>query len=122
MSKMYHRKTPTSVPPRPTIYNTPRIGEHEKKIQETTEPSQTITFLREAHVTEITLGNQKLRVMDAGHIQGVINMMDKHDSSIKQINKTISTLNRNIQTMHQQIQVLQREINDLKGKLNGNYL
>lgn len=121
MNKMYHRKPQNNIQPRPTTYNTPRLPENEKK-QTPVEPTQTIKILREAHVTEITLGNQTLRVMDAGHIQGVINMMEKHDSSIKQINKTVGNLNRSIGVLSQQITSLKAELDEIKGKLNGNFL
>lgn len=123
MSGSMYRQKPNMVAPKPTIYNTPKnITENEKQDEEKTSTQPQIKLLREAHVTEITLGSQTLRVMDAGHIQGVINMIEKHDSSIKQLNKTVNTMNRNIQLMHQQIQQLNTEIDNLKGKLNGNFL
>lgn len=122
MNKMYHQKPKNQTPPKSTTYNTPRIDENEKKPEEVAQEPQTITLLREAHVTEITLGNQKLRVMDAGHIQGVINMMERHDSSIKQINKTLNTMNRSMNALSQQIASLRNELDELKGKINGNFL
>jgi peptidoglycan hydrolase CwlO-like protein len=115
-------KRPNTIQSKPTIYNTPRIDEKENKTENAPEPTQKITFLREAHVTEITLGSQTLRVMDAGHIQGVINTIEKQDRAIKELNKTVNTLNRNIQTLHQQLSGMKTEITELKGKLNGNFL
>ncbi|AZU98256.1 hypothetical protein SEPL_115 [Salmonella phage SE_PL] len=105
--------------PKPTIYNT-KVNETESPKKSTTSPQ--IKLLREAHVTEITLGDQTLRVMDAGHIQGVINMIEKHHSSIEQLNKTVNNLNRTIRTLNGQIQDMNREIDQLKGilKINGN--
>lgn len=106
-----------------TIYNTPTKNVvNEKEIEKKTPEQPEIKFLREAHVTEITLGNQTLRVMDAGHIQGVINMIEKHDTSIKQLQKTVNTQNQTLRLIDQRTQKMERDIEDLKGKLNGNFL
>lgn len=119
MSKMYHREPPSVDKPKPTIYNT-KVNETKSSTTSTASPQ--IKLLREAHITEITLGDQTLRVMDAGHIQGVINMIEKHHNNIEQLNKTVNNLNRTIRTLNGQIQDMSREIEQLKGilKVNGN--
>lgn len=116
----YSRPSPPPAPPKvQTMYN---VKINEKKDTKPNNEPQKITLLREAHVTELTLGNQTLRVMDAGHIQGVINMIEKQDFSIKQLNKTVNAQTRTIVSLSQQINNLQTEVDELKRKLNGNYL
>lgn len=120
MSNMYNQKPNKASR---TIYNTPVKKSAINETQKEKDPDQSeIKFLQEAHITEITLGNQTLRVMDAGHIQGVINMQEKQHKDIKQLQKTVNTNNRTLQSMHQQIVSLEREVQELKGKLNGNFL
>lgn len=106
-----------------SIYNIPvKKNVNANETEKPTTPQPEIKLLREAHVTEITLGNQTLRVMDAGHIQGVINMQEKQMKDIQQLQKTINNQARTIQLMHQNIQSLSREVDELKRKLNGNFL
>lgn len=118
MSNMYQQNKKAS-----TIYNTPvKKVVNEKQTEEKIAGQTEIKFLQEAHITEITLGNQTLRVMDAGHIQGVINMIEKQHKDIQNISKTVNTQNRTIQQMHQNIQKLEHDVDELKRKLNGNFL
>lgn len=105
-----------------TIYNTPKMNVNEKQIEKKNTTQPEIKLLREAHITEITLGDQKLRVMDASHIQGVINMMEKQHNDIKQLQKTINTQNRALVMVNQQLSTLKSEVDELKRKMNGNYL
>lgn len=119
MSNMYSQNPPKGSS---TVYNTPKTAVNENKTEEKDSVQQEIKLLREAHVTEITLGNQTLRVMDAGHIQGVINMQEKQFKDIKQLQKTVNTQTRVISSMSQAISSLEREVDELKRKLNGNYL
>lgn len=120
MSNMYNQNPKKGSA---TIYNTPvKKAVNENQTEEKDSVQQEIKLLREAHVTEITLGNQTLRVMDAGHIQGVINMQEKQFKDIKQLQKTVNTQNRTIQALHQQMQNLERTVDELKSKLNGNFL
>lgn len=110
---------PPSPPKVPTMYNV-KIDEKENKKSDN--ETQTITVLREAHVTELTVGGQTLRVMDAGHIQGVINMIEKHNSGIAELNKGVNNLNRNVRALDAQIRSLQNEVDTLKGMLKYNGL
>jgi|AGFS01.1.fsa_nt_gi hypothetical protein len=110
-------EAPPSPPKVQTMYN---VKIDEKEDTKPNKESQKITVLREAHVTEITLDGQTLRVMDAGHIQGVINMIEKHNSSIAELNKGVNNLNRTVRTLDGHIRSLQAELDSLKGMMKYN--
>lgn len=112
----------------PSIYNTApnNNGVYGKMMEGYIPPpkenkSNELQMLKHGNVVEITLNDKKFAIHDPVRIEGIINLVEKHEDSLVALRQSNRTLTAKVQELVQTVNGLKREVNTLKEKLNGQY-
>lgn len=71
-------------------------------------------------VVEITLGDEKLIVHDPARLEGIIQLVEKHEESMYSIRQTVKQLRTVLTKQDAELKTLKSEVQRLKEILNGN--
>lgn len=111
---------------KPSIYNTAPTnnGVYGKmlegyipvpKVQKSTE----VQMLKHGNVVEITLDDKKFAIHDPVRIEGIINLVERHEDSLVMLRQSNRNLTAKVQELIQKVNSLKSEVQTMKEKLNG---
>lgn len=103
-----------------TIYNklpTGYVKPLEKKKDE-------LTLIKHGSVTEITLGDKKFHVHDPVRMEGIISLVERHETRIFELSQSNSTLIQQVRELTNTVRILRSDIQKLQDliKQNGQFL
>lgn len=81
--------------------------------------SNELQLLKHGNVVEITLNDKKFAIHDPVRIEGIINLVEKHEESLVMLRQSNRTLTAKVQELINKVNNLKGEVQTLKEKLNG---
>lgn len=127
-SSIYNVKPDGSGAPKetPSIYNTApnSKGIYGKMMEGYIPPPKAdktneIQLLKHGNVVEITLNDKKFAIHDPVRIEGIINLVEKHEESLVMLRQSNRALTAKVQELILKVNSLKSEVQTLKEKLNG---
>lgn len=110
----------------PSIYNTSpnNKGVYGKMMEgyvpvPKADKSNELQLLKHGNVVEITLNDKKFAIHDPVRIEGIINLVEKHEESLVMLRQSQRTLTAKVQELINKVNSLKGEVQTLKEKLNG---
>ena len=71
-------------------------------------------------VIELTLGDEKVIVHDPARLEGIINLVEKHEESIRSVRQSVKQLRGFVSKQDATLNQLKDEVQRLKDMLSGN--
>lgn len=127
-SSIYNVKPDGSGAPKeaPSIYNTApnKNGVYGKMLEgyipaPKADKSNELQMLKHGNVVEITLHDKTFAIHDPVRIEGIINLVEKHEDSLVMLRQSNRTLTAKVQELINKVNSLKGEVQTLKERLNG---
>ena len=106
------------------MYNTTPNGKYAKMMEGyipavKEDKGNELQFMKAGNIVEITLGDKKFAIHDPARIEGIIKLVEDHQTSIHLIRNRTKELTAKVQELVITVNKLSNELQQLKEKLNG---